>query len=77
MSEELDKYNDVIVEEASDSSDEETDFHYAGVDETFPSLAEMFKGQNEDKVRRKVAEKITIEGVPRTIPRENLVEERK
>ncbi|KAF5768070.1 hypothetical protein HanXRQr2_Chr14g0632081 [Helianthus annuus] len=74
---EADKYNDVIVEEASDSSDEETVFHYAGVDNTFPSLAEMFKEQNEDKVRRKIVEKITTEGVPRTIPRENLAEERK
>ncbi|MFS8006519.1 hypothetical protein Hanom_Chr14g01250151 [Helianthus anomalus] len=65
------------VEEASDSSDEETNFHYSGVDETFPSLAEMFKYQNEDEMRRKIVEKITTEGVPRTIPRENLAEERK
>ncbi|KAJ0475758.1 hypothetical protein HanHA300_Chr13g0469291 [Helianthus annuus] len=69
---EADKYNDVLVEEASDSSDEETDFHYAGVDETFPLLAKMFKDQNEDEIRRKIVEKITTEGVPRTIPRENL-----
>ncbi|MFS7954731.1 hypothetical protein Hanom_Chr07g00633951 [Helianthus anomalus] len=69
--------SDVIVEEASDSSDEETDFHYAGVDEMFPSLAEMFKDQNEDEVRRKIVEKINTEGIPRTIPRENLAEERK
>ncbi|MFS7935683.1 hypothetical protein Hanom_Chr05g00406461 [Helianthus anomalus] len=72
---EADKYNDVIVEEAFDSSDKETVFHYVGVDETYPSPAEMFKEQNEDKVRRKIVEKITTEGVPRTIPRENLVEE--
>ncbi|MFS7954368.1 hypothetical protein Hanom_Chr07g00629471 [Helianthus anomalus] len=50
---EVDKYNDVIVEEGSDSSDEETVFQYSGVDETFPSLDEMFKEQNEDEVRRK------------------------
>ncbi|XP_035840382.1 glutamic acid-rich protein-like [Helianthus annuus] len=74
---EVDKYNDVFVEEGSDSSDEETMFHYAGVDETFPSLAKMFKEHNEDEVRRKIVEKITTEGVPRTIPRENLAEERK
>ncbi|MFS7905020.1 hypothetical protein Hanom_Chr01g00042841 [Helianthus anomalus] len=74
---EADKYNDVLVEDGSDSSDDETVFHYAGVDNTFPSLAEMFKEQNEDEVRRKIVEKITTEGVPRTIPRENLVEERK
>ncbi|MFS7916654.1 hypothetical protein Hanom_Chr03g00179861 [Helianthus anomalus] len=65
---EVDKYNDVLVEEGSDSSEEETVFHYAGVDETFPSLAEMFKEQNEDEVRRKIVEKSTTEGVPRTIP---------
>ncbi|MFS7967989.1 hypothetical protein Hanom_Chr09g00792261 [Helianthus anomalus] len=65
---EADNYNDVIVEEGSDSSDEETVFHYSGVDETFPSLAEMFKEQNEDEVRRKVVEKISTEGIPRTNP---------
>ncbi|MFS7954822.1 hypothetical protein Hanom_Chr07g00635151 [Helianthus anomalus] len=74
---EADKYNDVIVEEASDSSFEETVFHYVGIDNTFLSLTEMFKEQNEDEVRRKIVEKITTEGVPRTIPRKNLVEERK
>ncbi|MFS7928272.1 hypothetical protein Hanom_Chr04g00318861 [Helianthus anomalus] len=74
---EADNYNDVIVEEGSDSSDEDTVFHYSGVDETFPTLAEMFKEQNEEEVRRKVVEKITTEGIPRTIPRECLVEERK
>ncbi|MFS7904165.1 hypothetical protein Hanom_Chr01g00032781 [Helianthus anomalus] len=75
--EEANQYNEVIVEEASDSSDEETNFHYSCVDETFPSLAEMFEDQNEDEIRRKIVEKITTEGVPRTIPRENLVGERK
>ncbi|KAJ0808792.1 hypothetical protein HanPI659440_Chr01g0007271 [Helianthus annuus] len=74
---EADHYNDVIVEDALDSSDEETDFHYSGVDETFPSLVEMFKDHNEDEVRRKIVEKITTEAVPETIPRENLAEERK
>ncbi|MFS7893008.1 hypothetical protein Hanom_Chr00s000796g01661591 [Helianthus anomalus] len=74
---EADKYNEVIVEDASDSSDEETDFHYSGVDEIFPSFAEMYKDQNEDKIRRQIGEKISTEGVPKTIPRENLAEERK
>ncbi|MFS7936745.1 hypothetical protein Hanom_Chr05g00419381 [Helianthus anomalus] len=74
---EANHYNDVIVEDASDSSDEETDFHYSGVNETFPSLAEMFKDRNEDEIRRKIVEKISTEGVPKTIPRENLAEERK
>ncbi|MFS7990828.1 hypothetical protein Hanom_Chr11g01063491 [Helianthus anomalus] len=36
---EADKYNEVLVEDGSDSSDDETLFHYAGVDNTFPSLA--------------------------------------
>ncbi|MFS7954120.1 hypothetical protein Hanom_Chr07g00626581 [Helianthus anomalus] len=45
---EADKYDEVIVEEASDSSDEETNFHYSCVDDTFPSLAEIFKDQKED-----------------------------
>ncbi|MFS7997197.1 hypothetical protein Hanom_Chr12g01138851 [Helianthus anomalus] len=74
---EADNYNGVIVEDASDSSDEETDFHYSRVDETFPSLAEMFKDRNEEEIRRKIAEKISTEGVPKTIPRENLAEEQK
>ncbi|MFS7935631.1 hypothetical protein Hanom_Chr05g00405841 [Helianthus anomalus] len=74
---EADKYDEVIVEESSDSSDEEIDFHYSGVDDTFPSLAKMFKDQNEDEIRRKIVEKITTEGVPRTIRRENLAEEMK
>ncbi|MFS7929142.1 hypothetical protein Hanom_Chr04g00329021 [Helianthus anomalus] len=72
-----DKYDEVIVEEASDSSVRETDFHYSGVDETFPSFAEMFKDQNEDEIRGKIVEKISTEGVPKTIPRANLAEERK
>ncbi|MFS8024523.1 hypothetical protein Hanom_Chr16g01464251 [Helianthus anomalus] len=66
------QYNDVIVEEASDSFDEETDYHYSGVDEMFPSLTVMFKDHNEDEIRRNIIEKITTEGVPRTIPIENL-----
>ncbi|MFS8003916.1 hypothetical protein Hanom_Chr13g01219491 [Helianthus anomalus] len=74
---EADQYNDVIVEDVADSSYEETYFHYSGVDETFPSLAEMFKDRNEDEIRRKIVEKISTEGVPKTIPRENLAEERK
>ncbi|MFS7950724.1 putative transcription factor bZIP family [Helianthus anomalus] len=65
---EADKYNDVIVEDASDSSDEETDFHHSGVDETFPSFAEMFKDRNEDEIRRMIVEKVSTEGVPKTIP---------
>ncbi|KAJ0623006.1 hypothetical protein HanIR_Chr01g0026951 [Helianthus annuus] len=74
---EADHYNDVIAEDTSDSSKEETDFHYSGVDETFPSLSEMFKDRNVDEIRRKIVEKVSTEGVPETIPRERLAEERK
>ncbi|MFS7936323.1 hypothetical protein Hanom_Chr05g00414191 [Helianthus anomalus] len=74
---EADHYDDAIIEDASYSSDDETDFHYAGVDETFPSFAEMFKDKNEDEIRRKIIEKVSTEGVPETIPREILAEERK
>ncbi|MFS7967745.1 hypothetical protein Hanom_Chr09g00789401 [Helianthus anomalus] len=74
---EADHYDDVIIEDASDSSDDETDFHYSGIDETFPSFAEMFKDRNEDEIRRKIVEKVSTEGVPKTILREILAEERK
>ncbi|MFS8003350.1 hypothetical protein Hanom_Chr13g01212961 [Helianthus anomalus] len=74
---EADHYDDVIIEDASNSSDDETDFHYSGVDETFPSFAEMFKDRNKDEIRRKIVEKVSTEGVPETIPREILAEERK
>ncbi|MFS7985880.1 hypothetical protein Hanom_Chr11g01003851 [Helianthus anomalus] len=59
---EADHYSDVIVEDASYSSDDETNFHYSGVDETFPSFAEMFKDRNEDEIRRKIVEKVSSEG---------------
>ncbi|XP_021998391.1 putative uncharacterized protein DDB_G0270496 [Helianthus annuus] len=49
---EADHYDDVIVEDASDSFEDEIDFHYAVVDETFPSFAEMFKDRNEDEIKR-------------------------
>ncbi|XP_022019683.1 glutamic acid-rich protein-like [Helianthus annuus] len=74
---EADNYNDVIVEDGSDSSEDDTVFHYSGVDETFPTLAEMFKEQNEEEIRRKIVEKITTEGIPQTVPRETLAKERK
>ncbi|MFS7904716.1 hypothetical protein Hanom_Chr01g00039321 [Helianthus anomalus] len=54
---EADHYDEVIVKDASNSFDDETDFHYSGVDETFPSFAEMFKDRNEDEIRRKIIEK--------------------
>ncbi|MFS8019581.1 hypothetical protein Hanom_Chr15g01405441 [Helianthus anomalus] len=74
---EADNFHLVEVDDCSDSSEEDTVFHYYGVDEAFPTLAEMFKEQNEDEIRRKVVERIITEGIPRPIPRETLAEERK
>ncbi|MFS7945313.1 hypothetical protein Hanom_Chr06g00522821 [Helianthus anomalus] len=58
---EADYFKDVIIEEGSDISDEDTPFHYSGVDDTFPTFAEMFKTHNEDEVRRKVVERNSFE----------------
>ncbi|MFS7935308.1 hypothetical protein Hanom_Chr05g00401961 [Helianthus anomalus] len=74
---EADNFNDVIIEEGSDISDEDTPFHYSGVDDTFPTFAEMFKSHNEEEVRRKVVERISTNGVPEDVPREELLEGRK
>ncbi|MFS8021426.1 hypothetical protein Hanom_Chr16g01427261 [Helianthus anomalus] len=59
---EADHYDNVIIEDASDSEEDGIDFHYDGEDATFPSLAEMFKDKNEDEIRRKIVEKIPSEG---------------
>ncbi|MFS7912875.1 hypothetical protein Hanom_Chr02g00135001 [Helianthus anomalus] len=37
----VDNFNDVIIEEASESA-EDTPFHYSGVDDDFPTLNELF-----------------------------------
>ncbi|KAF5779352.1 putative transcription factor bZIP family [Helianthus annuus] len=74
---EADNFKDVIIEEGSVISDEDTPFHYSGVDDTFPTFAEMFKTHNEDEVRRKVVERISSEGVPETVPQEELLEGQK
>ncbi|MFS7986853.1 hypothetical protein Hanom_Chr11g01015151 [Helianthus anomalus] len=63
---EADYFNDVITEEGSDDSDEDTPFHYSGLDDDFPTFNELFQSHKEDEVRRKVVEKIAIEGVPET-----------
>ncbi|MFS7946711.1 hypothetical protein Hanom_Chr06g00539531 [Helianthus anomalus] len=63
--------------EGSDISEEDMPYHYSGVDDTFPMFVEMFKSQNEDELRRKVVEKITIEGIPKTVPQETLFGGRK
>ncbi|MFS7912053.1 hypothetical protein Hanom_Chr02g00125341 [Helianthus anomalus] len=74
---EADNFKDVIIEEGSDISDEDTPFHYSGVDDTFPTFAEMFKLQNEEEVRRKMVERISTEGIPEVVPQEELLEGRK
>ncbi|MFS7904605.1 hypothetical protein Hanom_Chr01g00038061 [Helianthus anomalus] len=74
---EANNFKDVIIEEGSDVSDEDKPFHYSGVDDTFPTFAEMFKTHNEDEVRRKVVERISSEGIPEVVPPEELLEERK
>ncbi|MFS8003143.1 hypothetical protein Hanom_Chr13g01210451 [Helianthus anomalus] len=66
-----------ILSKGSDVSDEHTPFHYSGVDDTFPTFAELFKTHNEDEVRRKVVERISSEGVPEMVPQEELLEGRK
>ncbi|KAF5804721.1 hypothetical protein HanXRQr2_Chr05g0200461 [Helianthus annuus] len=66
---EADNFHHVEVKDCSDSSEEDTPFHYSGIDESFLTLAEMFKEHNEDEIRSKVVEKISTEGIPRTIPR--------
>ncbi|MFS7977260.1 hypothetical protein Hanom_Chr10g00901941 [Helianthus anomalus] len=74
---EADNFKDVIIEEGSDVSDEDIPFHYSGVDDTFPTFNELFQPYNEDEVSRKIAERITTQGVPETISKEKLLEERK
>ncbi|MFS7979286.1 hypothetical protein Hanom_Chr10g00925571 [Helianthus anomalus] len=74
---EADNFEDVIIEEDSDLSEEDTPFYYTGVDEDFPTLTELFKTHNEDEVRRKLVERISTEGVPETVPQEELLEGRK
>ncbi|KAJ0435711.1 hypothetical protein HanIR_Chr17g0896331 [Helianthus annuus] len=72
-----DHYDDVIIKDASDSEEDEIEFHYDGIDASFPTFAEMFKDKNEDEIKRKIVKKISTEGVPETIPREILAEEKK
>ncbi|KAJ0570216.1 hypothetical protein HanHA300_Chr05g0175531 [Helianthus annuus] len=72
-----DNFKNVIIEEGSDISDEDTPFHYSGVDDTFPTFAEILKSHNEDEVRRKVVERISTEGIPEVVPQNELLEGRK
>ncbi|MFS7935561.1 hypothetical protein Hanom_Chr05g00404921 [Helianthus anomalus] len=71
-----DTFNDVIVEDGSDS-DQDVPFHYSGQDDNFPTFAQLFRTHNEDDLRRKVAENISTNGPPKTPLKEELKEERK
>ncbi|MFS8022666.1 hypothetical protein Hanom_Chr16g01442211 [Helianthus anomalus] len=73
---ELDNFNDVIIEEGPES-DEDTPFHYSRLDDDFPTFNELFCSHNEEEVRRKVVENIASEGFPETVSKEDLLEERK
>ncbi|MFS7945617.1 hypothetical protein Hanom_Chr06g00526381 [Helianthus anomalus] len=55
---EADNFHHVEVEDCSDSSEEDTPFHYSGIDESFPTLAEMFKEPKDDEIRRKIKEMV-------------------
>ncbi|KAF5813111.1 hypothetical protein HanXRQr2_Chr03g0094421 [Helianthus annuus] len=73
---EADNFNDVIIEEGSDS-DQDTPFHYSGLDDDFHTFDELFRSHNVDEVRRKVVEKIATEGILETVSDEDLLEEKK
>ncbi|KAJ0750073.1 hypothetical protein HanLR1_Chr05g0177671 [Helianthus annuus] len=75
--EDADNFNDVIVEDDSSDSDQDVPFLYASQDDNFRTFAELFRTHNEDDLRRKVAEKISIKGPPKTLSKEELREERK
>ncbi|MFS7997562.1 hypothetical protein Hanom_Chr12g01143211 [Helianthus anomalus] len=47
-----------------------------GLDDDFPTFDELFRSHNEDEVRRKVSEKIASNDVPKTISKEDLLEEK-
>ncbi|MFS7946805.1 hypothetical protein Hanom_Chr06g00540591 [Helianthus anomalus] len=75
--EDADDFNDVIVEDDSSDSDQDVPFHYAGQDDNFPTFVEQFRTHNEDELRRKVAEKISTDGPPKTLSEEELREQGK
>ncbi|MFS7986720.1 hypothetical protein Hanom_Chr11g01013621 [Helianthus anomalus] len=52
-----DNFNDVVIEDDSDS-DHEKPMDYSGQDDDFPKFVELFRSQNEDDLRRKVVEKL-------------------
>ncbi|MFS7919535.1 hypothetical protein Hanom_Chr03g00213791 [Helianthus anomalus] len=77
MVDEADNFNEVVVEDKSES-DQDVSFPYSSKDsEDFPTFTELFRTHNEDELKRKVAEKLNTNGVPRTLTKEELREERK
>ncbi|KAF5804576.1 hypothetical protein HanRHA438_Chr05g0208311 [Helianthus annuus] len=57
MVDEADNFNNVIMEDDSES-DQEVTFHYSNKDsEDFPTFAELFRTHNEDELKRKVVER--------------------
>ncbi|MFS8006740.1 hypothetical protein Hanom_Chr14g01252731 [Helianthus anomalus] len=74
---EADNFNDVIVEAGSDTSEEDTPFHYSGVDDTFPTLAEMLRNKTKTTYEGKWLKRQTTEGIPQTVPQETLLEGKK
>ncbi|MFS7962807.1 hypothetical protein Hanom_Chr08g00730831 [Helianthus anomalus] len=69
-------FDDVIIVEGS-YFDQDVPFHYTGLDDDFPTFNELFRSHNEDELRRKVVEKISKDGIPETISKEDLREEKK
>ncbi|MFS7909440.1 hypothetical protein Hanom_Chr01g00094641 [Helianthus anomalus] len=77
MVDEADNFNEVVVEDDSESN-QDVSFHYSSKDsEDFPTFAKLFRTLNKYELRRKVAKKISTHGAPRTFSKEELREERK
>ncbi|MFS7995988.1 hypothetical protein Hanom_Chr12g01124611 [Helianthus anomalus] len=77
MVDDADNFDNIVVEDDSES-DQDEPFHYSSKDsEDFPTFTELFRTHNEDDLRRRVEERVRDEGLPRTLTREELREERK
>ncbi|MFS7913333.1 hypothetical protein Hanom_Chr02g00140621 [Helianthus anomalus] len=71
----VDNFDNFVVEDDSES-DQEDLFHYSSKNsEDFPTFADL--EHNQDDLRRKFDEKVSESGTPRTLTREELREERK
>ncbi|XP_021985394.1 FK506-binding protein 3-like [Helianthus annuus] len=75
--EDANNFDDVVVEDDSLDSDNDVPPHYEGLDDDFSTFSELFRIHNEDDLRRKVAEKLTTEGPPKVLTKEELRKERK